>query len=62
MVSVVAQITPWKGQLEAIEAFALVHESRPDAHLLIAGEAKFVVERDALRQRGLRARAAPARG
>src|SRR5688572_4786577 len=36
VVSVVAQITPWKGQLEAIEAFALVHETRPDAHLLIA--------------------------
>jgi glycosyltransferase involved in cell wall biosynthesis len=38
----VAQITPWKGQLDAIEAFALVHEVLPDAHLLIAGEAKFV--------------------
>jgi L-malate glycosyltransferase len=42
VVSVVAQITPWKGQLDAIEAFALVHEVLPEAHLLIAGEAKFV--------------------
>jgi glycosyltransferase involved in cell wall biosynthesis len=42
VVSVVAQITPWKGQIEAIDAFALVHASRPDARLVIAGEAKFV--------------------
>jgi glycosyltransferase involved in cell wall biosynthesis len=40
--SVVAQITPWKGQLEVVEAFAQVRQRHPGAILLIAGEAKFV--------------------
>jgi L-malate glycosyltransferase len=42
VLSVVAQITRWKGQRDAIEAFAHVQGVLPDAHLLIAGEAKFV--------------------
>jgi L-malate glycosyltransferase len=41
ILSIVAQITPWKGQLEAIEILALVHKSYTDARLLIVGEVKF---------------------
>src|SRR4029079_2728177 len=37
----VGQITPWKGQREAIEALAQVRTVLPDARLLIAGSAKF---------------------
>jgi glycosyltransferase involved in cell wall biosynthesis len=40
--ALVAQITPWKGQADAIEALALVRHEHPDARLLLAGEAKFV--------------------
>lgn len=39
---VVAQITPWKGQNDAISALAGVLDSHPDARLLLIGEAKFV--------------------
>jgi glycosyltransferase involved in cell wall biosynthesis len=42
LVAVVGQITPWKGQLEAIEAFATVHRQLQDARLAIVGEPKFV--------------------
>ena len=41
LLAVVGQITPWKGQREALEALAAVHTEIPDAHLLIAGSAKF---------------------
>lgn len=41
VLAVVAQITPWKGQRDAIEALALVRQTHPDAQLLIAGETKF---------------------
>jgi glycosyltransferase involved in cell wall biosynthesis len=37
----VAQITPWKGQLEAIETLALIRRELPDAHLLIVGHVAF---------------------
>jgi len=37
----VAQITPWKGQLAAIEAFARVAAEHPDAVLLIVGHVAF---------------------
>jgi D-inositol-3-phosphate glycosyltransferase len=37
----VAQITPWKGQLEAIEALARVREEHADAHLLLVGHVAF---------------------
>jgi glycosyltransferase involved in cell wall biosynthesis len=54
----VAQITPWKGQLVAIEAFARVAERHPDAHLLIVGSVAFASGRwdnqgylEALRER-----------
>jgi glycosyltransferase involved in cell wall biosynthesis len=40
--SVVAQITPWKGQEDAIRAVALVRERHPSLRLLLVGTAKFV--------------------
>jgi L-malate glycosyltransferase len=39
---VVGQITPWKGQLEMVQALATLVERRPELRLLIVGEAKFV--------------------
>ena len=39
---VVGQISPWKGQLEAVEAVAELAGGHPGLHLLIVGEAKFV--------------------
>jgi L-malate glycosyltransferase len=42
LLTVAGQITPWKGQREALEAFAAVRAAVPDARLLIAGSAKFV--------------------
>jgi glycosyltransferase involved in cell wall biosynthesis len=41
LLAVVGQITPWKGQREALEALAAVRAEAPDTHLLIAGSAKF---------------------
>ena len=40
--SVLAQITPWKGQEEAILAIARVREEHPNVKLLLVGSAKFV--------------------
>jgi glycosyltransferase involved in cell wall biosynthesis len=40
--SVLAQITPWKGQQEAILAIARVREEHPNVKLLLVGSAKFV--------------------
>jgi L-malate glycosyltransferase len=40
VLAVVGQITPWKGQADAIEALALLADA--DATLLVVGEAKFV--------------------
>ena len=39
---VVGQITPWKGQLEAVQAVALLAERHPSLRLVVAGEPKFV--------------------
>lgn len=41
VLAVVAQLTPWKGQQEAIEALRIVRRERPRAKLLLAGSAKF---------------------
>jgi glycosyltransferase involved in cell wall biosynthesis len=41
LLAVVGQITPWKGQREALDALAQVRAVLPDANLLIAGSAKF---------------------
>lgn len=41
---VLAQITPWKGQADAIKILARVRRARPDVHLVIAGEVKFDFE------------------
>jgi glycosyltransferase involved in cell wall biosynthesis len=42
LMGVIAQITPWKGQDRAIDAFSLVHTRHPEARLILVGEAKFV--------------------
>jgi L-malate glycosyltransferase len=39
---VVAQLTPWKGQEEAVRALALLRREVPNVRLLLAGSAKFV--------------------
>ena len=39
---VVAQITPWKGQDDAIAALAVVRRTHPRTRLLLIGEAKFL--------------------
>jgi L-malate glycosyltransferase len=39
---VVAQLTPWKGQDDAVRALALVRAQHPDVRLVLAGSAKFV--------------------
>ena len=41
----VAQITPWKGQLVAIDAFAHVAACHPDARLVIVGSVAFASRR-----------------
>lgn len=40
-VAVVAQLTPWKGQEEAVRAVALLRERHPKLRLLVVGSAKF---------------------
>jgi glycosyltransferase involved in cell wall biosynthesis len=42
LVGVVAQITPWKAQIDAIRAHRLVRREVPGARLLVGGTAKFV--------------------
>ncbi|HEV7481966.1 MAG TPA: glycosyltransferase family 4 protein [Solirubrobacterales bacterium] len=42
LLAVVAQITPWKGQDTAIRTLAGLRERGHDAHLALAGSAKFV--------------------
>ena len=42
VLAVVGQITPWKGQLEAVQALDLLRHEHPCARLLILGEPKFV--------------------
>jgi glycosyltransferase involved in cell wall biosynthesis len=42
LIGVVAQITPWKGQSDAIRALAVARQQHPDLQLVIAGAAKFV--------------------
>ncbi len=42
LLGVIAQITPWKAQDDAIRALARVRETHPGAQLAIVGETKFV--------------------
>jgi glycosyltransferase involved in cell wall biosynthesis len=42
VLAVLAQITPWKGQDDAVRILAGVKASHPDARLLLIGSAKFV--------------------
>ncbi|HXE46233.1 MAG TPA: glycosyltransferase family 4 protein [Conexibacter sp.] len=44
LLTVVAQITPWKGQDTAIRVLAGLRERGHDAHLALAGSAKFVAK------------------
>jgi glycosyltransferase involved in cell wall biosynthesis len=41
VLGVVSQITPWKGQIDAVRATALLREDFPDVELVLAGTAKF---------------------
>jgi L-malate glycosyltransferase len=41
VLGVIAQITPWKGQDDAIRCAALLGDTWPDLRLLLVGEAKF---------------------
>ena len=41
VLGVVAQLTPWKGQLDAIRTLAHLRRTRPDALLLLVGTAQF---------------------
>lgn len=41
LVAVVGQLTPWKGQHDALDALALLRRAHPHAHLAIVGAAKF---------------------
>jgi glycosyltransferase involved in cell wall biosynthesis len=42
VMAVVAQITPWKGQIRALHVLERVRRTHPQAQLLIVGEPKFV--------------------
>ena len=42
VLAVIAQITPWKGQRDALEIVDTLRREQPRARLLIVGEAKFV--------------------
>lgn len=42
LLGVVAQITPWKAQDDAIKALAELHRTHPAARLMLVGEPKFV--------------------
>jgi glycosyltransferase involved in cell wall biosynthesis len=37
LIGLISQITPWKGQLDAIEAHAILREEYPEARLLLGG-------------------------
>jgi glycosyltransferase involved in cell wall biosynthesis len=41
VLSLVGQITPWKGQEEAVRALATIRRTHPEAILLVVGETKF---------------------
>lgn len=41
LLGIVGQITPWKGQLEAVQILAELRHDHPNAHLAIVGEVKF---------------------
>ena len=42
VLAVIAQITPWKGQLEAVQTLELLRHEHPRSRLLLVGETKFV--------------------
>lgn len=42
LIGIIAQITPWKGQSDAIRTLAIARKQHPELKLVIAGAAKFV--------------------
>jgi glycosyltransferase involved in cell wall biosynthesis len=40
-IGVIGQLTPWKGQADAVAALAVLRRTRPRARLLVVGSAKF---------------------
>jgi glycosyltransferase involved in cell wall biosynthesis len=42
VLAVIAQVTPWKGQREALQTLDALRRTHPRARLLLVGEAKFV--------------------
>jgi glycosyltransferase involved in cell wall biosynthesis len=44
VLAVIAQLTPWKAQDDAVRAVAQLKETHPDLRLLLVGSAKFVSE------------------
>lgn len=44
ILGLIAQITPWKGQLRAVRVLAQLRRLHPGAELVIIGEAKFITE------------------
>ena len=61
LLGVVGQITPWKGQEDAIRALPLIRRVHPDAQLLVVGEAKFVAAATRFDNRAYEAAAARGR-
>ncbi len=56
LLAMVGQITPWKGQAEAVEALAFVRQSFPRAGLLIVGGLKFALKSARYDNRAYKAR------
>jgi glycosyltransferase involved in cell wall biosynthesis len=42
LIGIVAQVTPWKGQSDAVRALAIARREHPTLKLVVAGAAKFV--------------------
>lgn len=52
VLAVVAQLTPWKAQDDAVRALARLKESQPDVRLLLVGSTKFVARATRYDNRG----------